>query len=214
MAAGLPGPSFQQTFQLNQKAVGWPLGSFNFVSQSSNFLGWLSFVLPAGAQSGHVYTVSFTNVDGAPDLNTQYDFETRSAYVGVNTFAPAPSICSDEWKLHFFGSLTAPAAGDLADPDGDGAPNWMEYLAGTDPADPASRLHFTAATRQIFKGQPQMALQWLSASGKLYEVLSSPALTGAPWTHLATVPGDGSIAAATDTNVSGPVRYYRLQILP
>jgi sugar lactone lactonase YvrE len=214
VSSDLPGPSFQQTFQLNQKAVGWPLGSFNFVSQSSNFLGWLSFVLPAGAQSGHVYTVSFTNVDGAPDLNTQYDFETRSAYVGVNTFAPAPSICSDEWKLHFFGSLTAPAAGDLADPDGDGAPNWMEYLAGTDPADPASRLHFTAATRQIFKGQPQMALQWLSAPGKLYEVLSSPALTGAPWTHLATVPGDGSIAAATDTNVSGPVRYYRLQVLP
>jgi sugar lactone lactonase YvrE len=214
MAAGLPGPSFQQNFQLNEKAAGWPLGSFDFLSQSSNFLGWLSFVLPAGAQSGHVYTVSFANVDGAPDLNTQYDFETRSAYVGVNTFAPAPSICSDEWKLHFFGSLTAPSAGDLADPDGDGAPNWMEYLAGTDPTDPASRLRFTAATSQLFKGQPQMALQWLSAPGKLYEIQSAPALTGAPWTTLATMPGDGSVTTATDTNVSGAVRYYRLHLLP
>ncbi len=104
-AAGLPAP-LQQGFRAGETAVGWALGSFSFGSHTSNFLGVVRFVCPSGAQPGHAYTVAFANADGAPDLQTPYRFETRraSALVGM----PAPPLAdpsSDEWKLHFFGSL-------------------------------------------------------------------------------------------------------------
>ena len=64
--------------------------------------------------------------------------------------APPATICSDEWKIRFFGSTTNPAAADNADPDGDGVPNWMEFLAGTDPTSALSKFQLTGAvsTRQ------------------------------------------------------------------
>jgi hypothetical protein len=193
---------------------GWVLNAFSFVPRSSNFLGTVRFVIPNTAQSGQVYTVSFTNACGAPDLTTEYDFETRRASVTVGGPAVAPSVCSDEWKLNFFGSLTNPSAADLADPDGDGVPNWLEYLAGTDPTDPSSCLQFSQAGMQVVNGQPQLAIQWLTAPGKAYEVQWSSSLAGGVWNVLGTVSGDGTITAFPDTNVTSDARFYRLRVLP
>jgi len=211
-APGMPAPALQQSFQASATAFGWPLGSFSFQSRSSNFVGWLTFTLPPGTPSGGSYTVAFANADGSPDLYTQYDFETRSASVAVNALAPPASICSDEWKLHFFGSVTAPNAVDLADPDGDGVPNWMEYVAGTDPTDPNSKLRFISVDKQIVSGQPKLALHWLTAPGKAYEVQSSSVPVGT-WNTLGTVSGDGSITTYTDS-AGATSRFYRLRVLP
>lgn len=213
VAPGMPAPSMQQSFQPNSTAFGWPLGSFSFQSRSSNFLGWLTIAIPSGTPAGGSYAVSFANADGSPDLNAQYDFETRSASVAVNAAAAPASICSDEWKLHFFGSLTAPNAADLADPDADGAANWMEYVAGTDPTDPNSKLRFLSVQKQVVGGQPQVALSWLTAPGKAYEVQWTSQASGAAWNILGTVSGDGNVAAYTD-NAGGAARFYRLRVLP
>jgi sugar lactone lactonase YvrE len=213
MAPGIPQPSLQQSFQPGEKAFGWSLGSFDFQPASSNFLGWLAFVVPALAQTGQGYLVSFASVDGAPDLNTQYNLETRSASVVVNSAAPPTSICSDDFKLHFFGSLADPHAADLADPDGDGMPNWMEYLAGTDPTDANSKLCFSTTRKGLVTGQPQLSIQWLTAPGKAYEVQSSPSLAG-PWNTWQIVPGDGNVATCLETNATATARYYRLHLLP
>src|SRR5207247_7843769 len=107
-APGITAPSIQQSFEANSAAFGWSLGSFSFQSRSSNFLGWLRFMIPANATTGLGYSVSFANADGSPDLNTQYNFETRSASVAVSGPALSASICSDEWKMYFFGSVTPP----------------------------------------------------------------------------------------------------------
>jgi VCBS repeat-containing protein len=212
--SGVPGPTLQQNVKASDTGFGWALGSFNYLSRSSNFLGWVTFTIPATAQSGQTYSVSFANADGAPNLSVQYDFETRSACVAVGGSAPPASICSDEWKVHFFGSLTNPSAGDLADPDGDGAPNWMEYLAGTDPTDPKSRLQLSGSATQAGKAQSQMTIHWLTAPGKAYEVQWSSSLSGGSWSTLATVSGDGTVASCSDTNITATVRYYRLHVLP
>src|SRR5258708_8572063 len=82
-ASGIAAPTFQQSFLAGMNAFGWQLDSFNFQSRSSNFLGWISFTIPANAQPGQFYTLSFANADGAPDLYTQYEFETRSASAAV-----------------------------------------------------------------------------------------------------------------------------------
>jgi hypothetical protein len=214
LAAGVAASTFQVASPPGQTGHGWALGSFNFLSDSSNFLGWVTFTVPATAQAGQVYTLSFGGADGSPDLNSEYDFETRSAYVAVSAPAPQPSICSDEWKVCFFGSLTNPSAADSADPDGDGVPNWMEYLAGTDPTDAKSKLHFSSAAKQVVSGRPQVTLQWLTAPGKAYQVQWATRPGGGAWSALTTVSGNGAVASCADTNTTAAARFYRLQVLP
>jgi streptogramin lyase len=213
-APGISVPTFQQSFLAGMNAFGWQLGSFNFQSRSSNFLGWITFTIPANATAGQSYTISFANADGSPNATTQYEFETRSASAAVASSAVPPSICSDEWKVHYFGSLTAPSALDAADPDGDGVPNWMEFVAGTDPTDVNSKLHFSSAEKQVVNGQSQIVMHWQSAPGKAYEILWSTSLTGASWNSLGTVSGDGNVTAYTDAGVSATGRFYRLRVLP
>jgi hypothetical protein len=213
-ASGIAAPTFQQSFLAGMNAFGWQLGGFNFQSRSSNFLGWITFTVPANTTPGQYYTLSFANADGAPNITTQYEVETRSANAAVAATATPASICSDEWKIAFFGSTTAPAAADAADPDGDGVPNWMEFLAGTDPTDARSKLHFSSAEKRVVSGQLQIVMHWQSAPGKAYEILWSTSLTGGVWNSLGTVSGDGNEAAYTDTNVSASGRFYRLRVLP
>ena len=207
-------PTFAQGFKPNELACGWKLNSFNFGSRSSNYLGALRFLMPPGALPGHTYTVSFANADGSPDLATQYAFESKQATVSVGVpAAPITDVTSDEWKLQFFGSLTATNANPNADPDHDGVPNWAEYIAGTDPTNAASRLMFNPTTTQMPGGQRQVVLSWLSAPGKLYEVQVASTPTGGSWSNLTTVSGAGAPVTALDINPSGP-RYYRLRVLP
>lgn len=214
LAAGVAAPMLTQSFKAGETAFGWPLGSFNYLSRSSNFLGWISFTVPTNAVAGQSYQVSLYNADGAPDATNQYDFETRSATVAVNTSAPPATVCSDDWKIHFFGSVTNPAAADNADPDGDGVPNWMEFLAGTDPTDARSKLQLGCAGSVAGKGQNQMQLNWLTAPGRAYALQWSTSLVGGAWNTLTTVSGDGAPATCVDTNNAGPQHYYRLYLLP
>src|SRR5205807_1204960 len=50
---------------------------------------------------------------------------------------PAFKIFAD-WQIAHFGSTNAPDAAATADPDSDGARNYLEYLTGTDPLQAAS----------------------------------------------------------------------------
>ena len=147
-------------------------------------------------------------------IRDRYDFETRSATVVVGGSAPPAFICSDEWKLHFFGSLANPSAGDLADADGDGVPSWREYMAGTDPTDPNSRLQLSGSLIPAGKAQSRMAIYWLTAPGRAYEVQWASNLSGGVWSVLAAVSGDGTVASCFDTNMTATVRYYRLRVVP
>ncbi len=98
-----------------------------------------------------------------------------------------------------------------ADPDLDGVPNWAEYLAGTAPTDPNSRLQFQTIER-LGGGAAQVALRWLSAPGRAYEVLTGPTAAG-PWTVLTTVSGDGNVIELSVPAPAGS-QFYRLRVLP
>jgi len=213
-AAGVNSPLLTQSFKSGETAFGWSLGSFNYLSRSSNFLGWITFPVPTNAVTGQTYQVSLLNADGAPNLTNQYDFEARSATVAVNAAAPPATICSDEWKIHFFGSTTNPAAADNADPDGDGIPNWMEFLAGTDPTDPQSNLQLGCNGFTTSKGKTQMQLNWLTAPGHAYTVQWTTNLAGGAWQTLTAVSGTGFATNCADSNPSTATRYYRLYVTP
>jgi hypothetical protein len=210
---GVASPQWSGSVRAGEAAFGWQLvpPSFNFTSDSSNVLGWVSFTIPPTAQAGQTYMVSFENADGAPNLTNEYNFESRSAYVTVEGPAVSPSICSDEWKIYFFGSTTNPLAADNADPDGDGVPNWMEYLAGTDPTDPTSKLQFSGFAKP---NGGHASIQWLTAPGKAYKLQWCTSPAGGAWNNLTTIYGNGNATNCVDTSGGGTTRYYRLQLLP
>ncbi len=188
------------------------LPKLNLASQSSNVLGYVRFRVPIAARTGDAYTLRFSHADGAPDINTEYSLESRRAQVRVHQAATPPDVASDEWQAAYFGA--AGAADDLADGDGDGMPNWQEYLAGTDPLTRASRLAFTQAEHHLTGGQKQVSLRWMTVPGRVYEVCAAASPDAAVWTPRTNITGDGNEAQFTETATDGEARFYRLRIQP
>jgi hypothetical protein len=214
-ATGVPTPIQGLGPGSNTLLCGWPIvpaSSFNPSLQNSNILGSVRFTVPYNALPGQAYTLRFANADGSPDLKTQYDFETWPGSVWVQSTAlRKPETISDEWKNHFFGSATNVSAS--ADPDQDGSPNWMEYLAGTDPTKGQSSLRLLAP--QFDAAKTGVVLQWLSAPGKMYTLETSLQPAGTSWTALATnLAGDGLIRQWTNTTAGTQTRFYRLRLQP
>jgi hypothetical protein len=105
--------------------------------------------------------------------------------------------------------------GATGDPDHDGATNWQEFLAGTDPRDPASvlRLHITTSDSLHY------TFSWPAVVGKGYQLeISSDARLFTNHLHF-SLP---RVAKATNevfdedfsTNSLLPVRFYRLRVAP
>jgi hypothetical protein len=191
----------------------WPAPvSFNPSLVDSNFLGYVVCEIPGNAKPGDSYSLQFSFCDGAPDLETQYDLESFQARIWVAS-APkdAPSNISDEWKIQFFSDVNAANAADSADPDGDGATNLQEYLAGTNPAQKQSYLHLTSTVLTSKTGG--VKLEWLSAPDKNYVVESSDTLNGS-WSPIATASGTGDSQQITITNNNAQLRFYRLRLQP
>lgn len=75
------------------------------------------------------------------------------------------------WLAAFYPSTNDYAAAALSDTDGDGMPAWKEFLANTDPTDPASVLLFTnTASAPTGNG---MVLYWDPQTGVTYSVFYS-----------------------------------------
>ena len=108
--------------------------------------------------------------------------------------------------MQYFGTLARDGTGDF---DGDGVTDLNEFLSGTDPTNPNSRLQITS---QIHNGST-FVLQFTAIAGKSYSVLYNTNIAGGSWTKL----GDyGPLGAngnftATDPDVLGKsTRFYRV----
>ncbi len=194
----------------NDIVCAWSLGTLASPLQNSNLIGQITFTVPGAAQVGQHYTLRFSYVDGAPDINTQYDLESfpGSAWV-MSAAISAPSSTSDEWKINFFGSLTNALAADNVDADNDGVPNWKEYRAGTNPNDVGSFLHFTSA----ISATGATTLTWLSAPNKTYIIEGASLINATTWTTVSSVVGDGNVKQVTEPN-TGTVQFYRIRLQP
>jgi hypothetical protein len=213
-APGAAPPQVSQGLSASDVVCAWNVGGFNPPLQGSNYLGTVSFQIPPGAQSGQSYSVQFVVGGGAADLTTEYQMESFAGTVWVGTGAQqAPSLTSDEWKTYFFGSTASPLAADNADADGDGMPNWMEYLAGTNPTNAASVFQFASAGFNA-NGVQGVAVNWLTAPGKTYILESQTELGEKNWTPVNTNTGDGNNIQLLITNYSGNSRFYQILLQP
>lgn len=213
--ASLPVPSTLTGLPLNEVAASWNLGAFNPPLEGRVQLGVVHMRVPRGAGVGGCYKLAFPNLDGSPDASTQYNMESRPACVWVEMEDKTPQDpITDEWRLRFFGSLASPNAKADADPDGDGVPNWKEFLAGTDPTKAESRLRLGTPGFRLEGGKKSLVLPWLSAPGKIYVIESAPDVSSGNWTVVATgVIGDGSLKEFVQTAGPGGEQFYRIRLL-
>ena len=83
------------------------------------------------------------------------------------------------WQLVYFGSTNSPNAQQLADPDGDGAKNYLEYLTATVPTNAASGWKISVAHSN---GNAQIIIP--QVANRAFEVQSSTNLVNALWSPL------------------------------
>jgi hypothetical protein len=158
------------------------------------------------------YTLQFSDVafyQTPPDQAGTLTNGGRLALSGVYDFIDANrNGISDAWEKYYFGSAPASRT-QFTDSDGDGMSDYAEFIAGTNPTNPASKLIFLSATLQPNK---HLQLEWAAIPGRLYQVESSTALP--PQTPFSRLTGamdkpSGSFKLHIDAQANSP---YAIQV--
>jgi hypothetical protein len=99
-----------------------------------------------------------------------------------------------EWRKRYFGEgyLTDPRVAVDADPDGDGADNLREFVAGTDPLDAFSG--FAVSVRQV------PVITWRSIAGKTYRIMRRESLSAGSWELFRQVTAEGDSTRLVDVD--------------
>ncbi len=126
-------------------------------------------------------------------------------------FGGAPDNDGDgipnSWEMQYGLDQNNPADANL-DPDADGMTNLQEYLSGTSPIDPNSRLKILTVDKL---GVNSSRLTFVAVSNKTYTVLFKNTLNDPAWTRLVDVSGAPTNRLMTvDSIVPGTTRFYRL----
>jgi hypothetical protein len=110
----------------------------------------------------------------------------------------------DNWETNYFGSATA--ASPSADPDHDGMTNLQEYIAGTDPTDPASYLRLDEDLAASL-----VTLRFQAVATRTYVIEYKDGLSLPAWTRLAEIPARSSnhLESVIDPQFTTN-RFYRL----
>jgi len=123
-------------------------------------------------------------------------------------------VTPEDWRFQYFGTTeNAGNAADLADPDGDGNNNQLEYVAGTVPVDRESR--FRARVEPVL-GQPQWKRLIFSPrlAGRTYVVKACEDMQQAEFSILTiTMMSDnGDERTVTDLIATSPMKLYVVEI--
>jgi len=119
----------------------------------------------------------------------------------------------DWWELAYFGHLGVNPA---ADADGDGFTNLEEYLIGTQPNNPSSKLAIGQIAVLPNGANKDYQISFATGYGVTYRVEFSDSLAAGGWLPLGSdLSGTGSPATATDAAAVSlhPQRFYRLCII-
>jgi hypothetical protein len=111
----------------------------------------------------------------------------------------------DAWEMYFFGSLSTNRTGY------DAHSEYAAFLAGLNPANPASRFAFTGETRPA---DQLVQLEWTVVTNRLYQVNASPDLVNwspvTAWLQASNSPA----MTCTVTNAGNGAQFFRVQVNP
>jgi hypothetical protein len=114
---------------------------------------------------------------------------------------------SDSWERRFGLDLQNSTDATL-DSDNDGATNLAEFLAGTYPLEPNSRLEI----RDTIRANNVVSFRFSTVPQKFYVAEYVAALTSTYWLPLATVGGDGAEKSVAETNALALQGFYRIRV--
>jgi PKD repeat protein len=153
------------------------------------------------------YTVSLT-VSGTAGASTS---NMVGAVLAAAVDSVGDGIC-DWWRARFFGgdgTTTNAASSAFADPDRDGANNYEEYVADTDPTATSSRFQ----ARSIAIDASGFTVCFQSSAARLYTLCySTDLLTWTPVPSQSDIRGSGGVDALTDPSPAGQARFYRVEV--
>jgi sugar lactone lactonase YvrE len=198
------------TLGVNMYAQAWLDSTVAGVS-GTNLIGTLNITLPPSATTNSSYLVHFDHFSCSPNGVSLFHATVKDGLItlGNRTGSSWKDGISDAWRLLNFGTVSNALSAANADPDGDGASNWQEYIAGTNPQDSTSVFQFQPAVAPTGSG---FVLQWPSIVNKHYSVQCSP-VAGGPWTTVATnLLGNGQPMQWTDTNAGSTAKFYRASV--
>ncbi len=117
----------------------------------------------------------------------------------------------DRFQRKYFFPFTQTNAAPNADPDGDGFVNSAEYVAGTDPTNPASLLKMLSTTTAA----NGTTVKWQSVVGKHYQLMSRTDLGSGSWQNVGSpVIANGATAQQLDSSATNGIHFYKVQVFP
>jgi sugar lactone lactonase YvrE len=192
----------------NNYGAAWLSSTVSGVS-GTNLIGTLSVTLPSNVTSNSAYRVHFDHFSASPNGIALFNSSAQDGLITVGNRSASSwhDGIPDSWRLLWFGTVSNALSAATADPDGDGANNWQEYVAGTNPNDPTSVFKFLPGSTLA---PSSFTMQWSSVPNKLYSVQTSYKISPGSWTTVATnILGSGQPVQWTDNNATGKTQFYR-----
>ena len=177
-------------------------------------IGWIEFEQNYGLPTVNLFTGDLSGY--AYSANCGWISLSNSvAVLQTDSLSPGPVSPNGlpvAWQMENFGNSNVNAN---ADPDGDGMSNLQEYLAGTNPNDPKSRLRVTTLSRNSVGSTA--TLTWTSVSSRLYLVEERTNLTSSAWATNVTLgvvsPDAGLTTTRALTDTASSNRFFRVQAI-
>jgi hypothetical protein len=202
-------PAFTASQGAANYAGAW-LDSTVFGLSGAGVIGTLSITLPPNATPDSAYQIHFEHFSASPNGIALFHTTIQDGLVTLSDRSGSSwnDGIPDAWRLLYFGSVSNALSAANLDPDGDGASNWQEYVAGTNPLDATSVFQLMAGAA----GPSGFNFQWPSVVNKNYTLESSPTLGSPNWSVVASnLIGNGQIMQWSDTNPS-TANFYRAQV--
>ena len=172
--------------------------------------GW-SLVLTNVPLGQYVVTWSAVPFYQTPSPQTNLVSSTVPVvFAGSYSFADANNNgMSDAWEQQFFGAVS-PNRTPTTDTDSDGAADYTEFIAGTDPNSAGSNLDLPPPVPQ---SGANLRFAWPSVPGRAYRLVGSADLVN--WTPVTDwVRATGSTTSLSVASQTDPYRFYQLEVLP
>ncbi len=176
---------------------------------------------PYATLASNVTATTFTDARLTPGTPHHYVVTALKGVAESARSAPAsatPLSPLQDWRLTHFGSAdSAGDADDLADPDGDGLPNLLEYALGADPQAPGSGPVLQVSGLGPQPSYLQITFHRVADPALAYAVEAASGLSPVAWDDIWTSTGTDNTAgpvAVTDPEPlsAHPRRFLRLRV--
>jgi hypothetical protein len=146
-----------------------------------------------------------TGVFGSLDLDGNPRVVNGTVDMGAYEFQGPGSVISYAWLQQY--GLSTDGSADFSDPDHDGANNWQEWLAGTDPTNASSVFKITSAIRT--NNPPGIVVTWASQDNRTYSLQRGANLALTAFSIIQdNIVGQAGTTSYMDTNAVGPGPFF------